>query len=114
MRTFPQLPAELAQTWGGGAAASPQRSEQVGTRIGPTGGSAPVEKPAVSAEIPAHTRFVSVAAARSDRPDLQTPARVVPGGRALGSAEAFQMTLCDLADKLRAVIGASRAAVDAG
>ncbi len=80
----------------------------------PTGGSAPVEKPAVSAEIPAHTRFVSVSAASSDRPDLQTAARVVSGGRALGSAEAFQKTLYGLADKLHAAVGASRAAVDAG
>ncbi|MDE2261415.1 MAG: electron transfer flavoprotein subunit alpha/FixB family protein, partial [Gammaproteobacteria bacterium] len=44
-----------------------------------TGGSAPVEKPAVSAEIPAHTRFVSVSAAKSDRPDLQTASKVVSG-----------------------------------
>jgi len=36
-----------------------------------TGASAPVEKTAVSAEIPSHTRFVSVSAAKSDRPDLQ-------------------------------------------
>ena len=77
------------------------------------GGSAPIEKAQVSAEIPAHTRFVSVSAARSDRPDLQTASRVVSGGRALGSADAFQ-TLYKLADKLGAAVGASRAAVDAG
>jgi electron transfer flavoprotein alpha subunit len=79
-----------------------------------TGGSAAVEKVAAGAEIPAHTRFVSVSAAKSDRPDLQTAARVVSGGRALGSAEAFKKTLYGLADKLRAAVGASRAAVDAG
>ena len=78
------------------------------------GGSAAIEKASVSAEIPTHTRFVSVSAARSDRPDLQTAARVVSGGRALGSAEAFQQTLYGLADKLGAAVGASRAAVDAG
>ena len=78
------------------------------------GGSASVEKASVSAEIPSHTRFVSVSAARSDRPDLQTAARVVSGGRALGSADAFQKTLYGLADKLGAAVGASRAAVDAG
>jgi electron transfer flavoprotein alpha subunit len=77
------------------------------------GGSAPIEKATVTAEIPAHTRFVSVSAAKSDRPDLQTASRVVSGGRALGSAEAFQ-TLYKLADKLGAAVGASRAAVDAG
>jgi electron transfer flavoprotein alpha subunit len=80
----------------------------------PTGGSASVEKTAVSAEIPSHTRFVSVSAAKSDRPDLQTASRVVSGGRALGSAEAFKKTLYGLADKLHAAVGASRAAVDAG
>jgi electron transfer flavoprotein alpha subunit len=79
-----------------------------------TGGSAPIEKAPVSVEIPSHTRFVSVSAARSDRPDLQTAARVVSGGRALGSADAFQKTLYGLADKLGAAVGASRAAVDAG
>ncbi|MCS6947776.1 MAG: FAD-binding protein, partial [Steroidobacteraceae bacterium] len=60
-----------------------------------------------------HTRFVSVSAAKSGRPDLQTARRVVSGGRALGSAEAFNM-LYSLADKLGAGVGASRAAVDAG
>ncbi|MFZ0550786.1 MAG: electron transfer flavoprotein subunit alpha/FixB family protein, partial [Steroidobacteraceae bacterium] len=72
-----------------------------------TGGSASIEKSAVSAEIPSHTRFVSVSAAKSDRPDLQTASRVVSGGRALGSAEAFK-TLYKLADKLGAAVGASR------
>ncbi len=79
-----------------------------------TGGSAPIEQASVNAEIPSHTRFVSVSAAKSDRPDLQTAARVVSGGRALGSAEAFQKTLYGLAAKLGAAVGASRAAVDAG
>jgi electron transfer flavoprotein alpha subunit len=77
------------------------------------GGSTPIEKTAVNAEVPTHTRFVSVSAAKSDRPDLQTASRVVSGGRALGSAEAFQ-ALYKLADKLGAAVGASRAAVDAG
>ncbi|TLY95315.1 MAG: electron transfer flavoprotein subunit alpha/FixB family protein [Gammaproteobacteria bacterium] len=77
------------------------------------GGAAPIEKAAVSVELPTHTRFVSVSAARSDRPDLQTARRVVSGGRALGSAEGFKI-LYRLADKLGAAVGASRAAVDAG
>jgi electron transfer flavoprotein alpha subunit len=77
------------------------------------GGSAPIEKASVNAEIPTYTRFVSVSAAKSDRPDLQTAARVVSGGRALGSADAFKI-LYSLADKLGAAVGASRAAVDAG
>jgi len=74
---------------------------------------APIEAAAAPAALPTHTRFVSVSAARSDRPDLQTAARVVSGGRALGSAENFQI-LYALADKLGAAVGASRAAVDAG
>jgi electron transfer flavoprotein alpha subunit len=77
------------------------------------GGSAPVEAASVAAEIPTHTRFVSVSAAKTDRPDLQTARRVVSGGRALGSADSFQI-LHRLADVLGAAVGASRAAVDAG
>ncbi|MFL6601147.1 MAG: electron transfer flavoprotein subunit alpha/FixB family protein [Steroidobacteraceae bacterium] len=78
-----------------------------------TGGSAPVEKVSVSVELPTHTRFISVSAAKNDRPDLQTASRVVSGGRALGSADGFKI-LYSLADKLGAAVGASRAAVDAG
>ncbi len=74
---------------------------------------APVELRDVAVDLPAHTRFVSVSAARTDRPDLQTAARVVSGGRALGSADNFQI-LYRLADRLGAGVGASRAAVDAG
>jgi electron transfer flavoprotein alpha subunit len=77
------------------------------------GGSAPVEKAAIEVELPTHTRFVSVSAAKNDRPDLQTASRVVSGGRALGSADGFKI-LYSLADKLGAAVGASRAAVDAG
>ncbi len=77
------------------------------------GGSAPIESVSINVELPTHTRFVSVSAARTDRPDLQTAARVISGGRALASAEGFQI-LYKLADKLGAAVGASRAAVDAG
>ena len=79
----------------------------------PTGGSAPIEKASVNVELPTHTRFVSVSAAKSDRPDLQTASKVVSGGRALGSADGFKI-MYSLADKMGAAVGASRAAVDAG
>ncbi len=77
------------------------------------GGAATVETVAIDAKLPTHTRFLSVSAAKVGRPDLQTAARVVSGGRALGSADNFQI-LFKLADKLGAGVGASRAAVDAG
>ena len=77
------------------------------------GGTAVIEKATVAVALPTHTRFVSVSAAKNDRPDLQTAARVISGGRALGSAEGFKI-LYSLADKLGAAVGASRAAVDAG
>ena len=79
----------------------------------PTGGSAPIEKAALNVELPTHTRFISVSAAKNDRPDLQTASRVVSGGRALGSADGFKI-LYSFADRIGAAVGASRAAVDAG
>jgi electron transfer flavoprotein alpha subunit len=77
------------------------------------GNSAPIESTTVDVDLPQHTRFVELQAGSSDRPDLQTAARVVAGGRALGSVESFDLIYA-LADKLNAGIGASRAAVDAG
>jgi electron transfer flavoprotein alpha subunit len=63
--------------------------------------------------LPTHTRFAGRSTENSGRPDLQSAARVVSGGRALGSAENFQL-IYKLADQLGAAVGASRAAVDAG
>jgi electron transfer flavoprotein alpha subunit len=77
------------------------------------GGNGAVESRALNVALPTHTRYVGAKSGSTDRPDLQTAARVVSGGRALGSAENFNL-LFSLAGKLGAAVGASRAAVDAG
>ena len=77
------------------------------------GNAAPVEAASADVALPAHTRFVEAKVGDTDRPDLQTAARVVAGGRALGSKENFEL-IFKLADALGAGVGSSRAAVDAG
>ena len=79
----------------------------------PNDGGATIDAVTIEAELPAHTRFLELQAGSADRPDLQTAATVVSGGRALGSTESFDL-IYKLADALGAGVGASRAAVDAG
>ncbi|KAF1715924.1 electron transfer flavoprotein subunit alpha [Pseudoxanthomonas yeongjuensis] len=77
------------------------------------GGSATIEVATVETALPGHTRFIGLAAGKSDRPDLQSARRVVSGGRGVGSEENFKIIYA-FADRLGAAVGASRAAVDAG
>ncbi len=77
------------------------------------GNDAPVENRPATGEKPGHTRYVELKKEGADRPDLQAANVVISGGRALASAENFEL-IYGLADKLGAAVGASRAAVDAG
>ncbi len=77
-----------------------------------TSGSASIETISLDSET-ADTKFVSLQAGNSERPDLQSAAKVISGGRGVGSEENFEI-IYNLADKIGAATGASRAAVDAG
>ncbi|HNG61732.1 MAG TPA: FAD-binding protein, partial [Cellvibrionaceae bacterium] len=77
-----------------------------------TGGSANVEAIAATGSNN-QSAFVSASLAVSERPELTAAKIIVSGGRALGSAENFEL-IYQLADTLGAAVGASRAAVDAG
>ena len=77
-----------------------------------TGGSATIEKIDPSEEF-SNTKFIKREEIKSDRPELGTARIVVSGGRGMQSGDNFKL-ITEIADKLGAAIGASRAAVDAG
>jgi len=77
-----------------------------------SGGSATIEN-VESAEEFSNTKFIKREEIKSDRPELGTARIVVSGGRGMQSGDNFKL-ITEVADKLGAAIGASRAAVDAG
>ena len=72
----------------------------------------PVENIAAVADS-GRSSYVSSRTDKSSRPELSSAKIVVSGGQGVGSAENFRL-IEQLADKLGAAVGASRAAVDAG
>ena len=77
-----------------------------------SGGTAIIEKGEAGEEF-SNTKFIKREEIKSDRPELGTARIVVSGGRGMQSGDNFKL-ITDVADKLGAAIGASRAAVDAG
>jgi len=73
---------------------------------------APIEQIAAVSSAPL-SEWVEDEFEQSDRPKLESAKTVIAGGRGLGSEENFEL-VTQLADKLGAAVGASRAAVDAG
>jgi len=59
------------------------------------------------------SEFVGEQLAESERPELTAAEIVISGGRGMQNGENFKL-IEDIADKLGAAVGASRAAVDAG
>jgi electron transfer flavoprotein alpha subunit len=76
------------------------------------GGSAAVETVPAAGDA-GLSRFVKQEVSKSERPELSSARIVISGGRGMQAAENFHL-LEEVADRLGAAVGASRAAVDAG
>ncbi|CAE7388329.1 ETFA [Symbiodinium sp. CCMP2592] len=81
---------------------------------GAAASAAPVEAVDAKTGAGAGIEWLKDSEAQSDKPQLNSASRVVAGGRGLKSGENFEKVLEPLCDKLKAALGASRAAVDAG
>ncbi len=79
----------------------------------PMGGNAPVKKIESAGDV-GLSQFLGAELTQSARPELTAAQIIVSGGRGVGSVENFKNVIEPLADKLRAAVGASRSAVDAG
>ena len=80
--------------------------------VAPEGASAAIEEISVTDDA-GKSSFVGEDLTESERPELTSAKIVISGGRGMQSGDNFQM-LEQIADKLGAAVGASRAAVDAG
>jgi electron transfer flavoprotein alpha subunit len=107
-------------TYAGNAMATVQSSDGIkvitvrATAFDPAGeqGAAPIETLAPGPDL-GLSQYKGSELSKSERPELTAARIIVSGGRGMGSAENFKI-LEQLADKLGAAVGASRAAVDSG
>lgn len=81
--------------------------------VATSGGNGEVVSLDGAAHISSKAKFESQELSVSERPELTAAKIIISGGRGMASGDNFHL-LEDIADKLGAAVGASRAAVDAG